>query len=191
MEWMHSHSAWMDLSESLSAPWFCHWNLELRIRISIALTFWGKFISTPVRSMGFVTEIYVTLFPVEIWLVKFVEADLGSWTRGFVWLCQGRNNKNWKEQRPNNQEKLNKSCSSNLHPNPRQYAPQESTFSLKYKRTWALLLASQELLALPMDCSPVTVAEIWQGCRSEADQLFKPVLSGCSKAPGAVEAGSP
>lgn len=39
--------------------------------------------------MGFVTEIYVTLFPVEIWLVKFVEADLGSWTRGLVWLCWG------------------------------------------------------------------------------------------------------
>lgn len=34
--------------------------------------------------MGFVTEIYVTLFPVEIRLVKLMEADLENWTRGLV-----------------------------------------------------------------------------------------------------------
>lgn len=47
--------------------------------------------------MGFVTEIYVTLFPVEIWLVKFVEADWENWTQGLVWLCQGggESNKSW------------------------------------------------------------------------------------------------
>lgn len=34
--------------------------------------------------MGFVTELYVTLFPVEICLVKSVEPDLENWTRGLV-----------------------------------------------------------------------------------------------------------
>lgn len=78
-EGMRSHSAWMDLSEFLSTPRFCHRNLALWIRISTALAFQGRFISVPVKPMGFVTEIHVTFFfPVEISLAEFLEADLGA-----------------------------------------------------------------------------------------------------------------
>lgn len=42
----------------------------------------------------------------------------------------GGNNKNWKEQRLNNQKNLNKNCSSNLHPKPRTiYIPREQVQS--------------------------------------------------------------
>lgn len=106
-----------------------------------------------------------------------------------VWRGKGCNNKNWKEQRPNNQKNLNKTAVATYIQNPRQYTSQESTFSLTSMHTRAIYLLASSGAAV--DCSPETVAEIWQGCRSDADQPFEPVLSGCSKPPGAVEAASP